>query len=53
MAGELPFMFISGIANELGFLNRDVFDVEYAENFTASHNTGVVLAWLLPALLTA
>lgn len=46
-----PFLFISGIANEFGYFNRDVSDTEYAENFTASHNMGVVLAWLLPALV--
>ncbi len=46
-----PFMFISGIANSLGFYNRDIADNEYAQNFAASHNAGVLLAWLLPALL--
>lgn len=46
-----PFLFISGIANEFGYFNRDVSDTEYAENFAASHNMGVVLAWLLPALV--
>ncbi|MDQ2834496.1 MAG: hypothetical protein M3Y50_12250 [Acidobacteriota bacterium] len=46
-----PFMFISGIANSLGFFNRDIADNEYAQNFAASHNAGVLLAWLLPALL--
>jgi hypothetical protein len=45
-----PFLFISGIANELGFMNRDVVDIEYSENFVASHNAGIVLAWLLPLL---
>jgi len=46
-----PFMFISAIANNLGYFNRDIADNEYAQNFAASHNAGVVLAWLLPALL--
>jgi hypothetical protein len=48
-----PFLFVSGIANELGFFNRDVSDTEYASNFIASHNAGVALAWLLPVLATA
>jgi hypothetical protein len=46
-----PFMFMSAIANHLGYFNRDIADNEYAQNFAASHNAGVVLAWLLPALL--
>jgi hypothetical protein len=48
-----PFLFVSGIANELGFMNRDVTDTEYPENFVASHNAGVVVAWLLPILADA
>jgi hypothetical protein len=47
----VPFLFISGIANELGFMNRDVTDTEYPANFVASHNAGIVLAWLLPILV--
>jgi hypothetical protein len=46
-----PFLFVSGIANCLGYYNRDIADNEYAQNFAASHNAGVVVAWLLPALL--
>jgi len=46
-----PFMFISAIANHLGYFNRDIADNEYVQNFAASHNAGVILAWLLPTLL--
>ena len=46
-----PFLFLSGIANELGFFNRDVGDFEYAQNQVAAHNVGVVLAWLLPVIV--
>jgi hypothetical protein len=52
-SGNTPFLFISRIANETGFFSRDVSATEYAQNFVASHNMGVVLAWLLPRLAGA
>jgi hypothetical protein len=44
----LPFMFISGITDRIGHFAQDVGANEYAQNFVASHNMGVVLASIIP-----
>lgn len=46
-----PFLFISGIVNDMGQLTRDVNPTEYAQNFSGAHNAGVILAALLPAIV--
>ena len=45
-----PFLFISGIANPTGRFDFEVAPRDYAQNFVASHNAGMTLAWLLPQL---
>ena len=50
MTDPVPYLFLSGIVNDLGEFSRDVLPNEYAQNFAGSHNAGVVLAWLLAYL---
>ena len=45
------FVFVSGIANRLGYFNMEVAPRPYAQNFVASHNAAVALAWMMPALM--
>jgi len=45
------FLFFSGIANRLGYFNSEVSPRAYAQNFAASHNAGVALAYALPLLM--
>ncbi len=42
------FLFVSGIANRLGYFGLEVAPRLYAQNFVAAHNAGVALAWMLP-----
>ncbi len=46
------FLFVSGIPNRLGYFNMETAPRTYAQNFAASHNAGVALAWMMPALMT-
>lgn len=48
-----PFLFISGITDRVGHFADEVSKNEYAQNFAASHNMGVVLAWMVPNLVDA
>src|SRR5262245_57821068 len=45
------FLFVSGIANRLGYFNMETAPRSYAQNFSASHNAGVALAWMMPILM--
>jgi hypothetical protein len=45
------FLFISGIANRVGYFNMEVAPRTYAQNFSASHNAAVTLAWIIPQLM--
>lgn len=45
------FLFVSGIANRLGYFNSELSPRSYAQNFAASHNAGVAVAWLLPRIM--
>ena len=45
------FLFVSGIANRLGYFNSELSPRFYAQNFAASHNAGVTVAWLLPRIM--
>ncbi len=53
LASDSPFLFISGIADRVGFFDVEVNPRTYAQNFTAAHNAGVALAWLIPVLTDA
>jgi hypothetical protein len=45
------FLFVSAIANRLGYFNMEVAPRNYAQDFAVAHNAAVALAWLLPALV--
>ena len=47
---EAPFVFISGIANRMGRFDDDVKPRLYAQNTTAAHNAGIVLAHMIPKI---
>ena len=47
---EAPFVFISGIVNRMGHFNDEVGPRSYAQNTTAAHNAGVVLAQMIPRI---
>lgn len=49
-ASDAPFMFVSGIANRFLRFNKEAATKDYAQNFVAAHNAGVVIAWLMPQL---
>lgn len=45
------FFFVSGIANRQGWFERETAARDYAQNFAASHNAAICLAWMIPELL--
>jgi hypothetical protein len=45
------FLFVSGIANRVGYFNMEVAPRIYAQNFVASHNAAICLAWMMPTLM--
>lgn len=45
------FLFVSAIANRLGYFNMEVAPRNYAQDFAVAHNAAIALAWLVPALL--
>lgn len=47
---DVPFLFVSGIANGTLLFDYETTPRVYTQNFVASHNAGVALAWLLPQL---
>jgi hypothetical protein len=47
---EAPFIFVSGIANRMGRFEEDVKGRLYAQNTTAAHNAGIVLAQMIPKI---
>lgn len=47
------FLYVSGIANAIGKFAEEVKVNPYRQNFVASHNAAVALAWLLPELTCA
>lgn len=49
-ASDAPFLFVSGLANEIGRFDYQVAPRVYAQNFVAAHNAGVAVGWLLPHL---
>lgn len=50
---DTPFLFVSGITDGLGMFDHEVGPRSYAQNFVAAHNAGVVVAHLVPELMTA
>ncbi len=45
---DKPFLYVSGIVNEVGAFAEEVKSKRYAQSFAASHNAAVSLAWMLP-----
>lgn len=45
---DRPFIYVSGIANQVGRFDDEVRPRKYAQNYSASHNAAVCLAWMLP-----
>jgi hypothetical protein len=45
-----PFMFVSGVANQVGKFDTEIKPNEYAQNEAAAANAGVVLSAMLPLL---
>jgi hypothetical protein len=50
LASDLPFLYVSGLANALGKFAEEVVPRKYAQNFVAAHNAAVAAAWLIAAL---
>lgn len=50
LQSEAPFLWVSAITDRVGRFNLEVTPREYAQNFAAAHNAGVVLAWMLPLI---
>jgi hypothetical protein len=44
----VPFLFVSGITDRFLQFKTEVQPFDYAQNFAASHNMGVVVAWMIP-----
>ncbi len=44
------FMFVSGISNRIGHYGDEVAPRDYAQNFVAAHNAGIVVGWMLPRI---
>ena len=44
---DAPFLFVSGVPNRVGRFDQEVAPNEYAQNFAAAHNAGVVVAALI------
>ena len=47
----LPFMFVSGITDRVGFFDEEVGTAPYQQNFVAAHNAGVAVAAMIPAIM--
>ncbi len=51
ITANVRFLFISGITNRVGYYATEVHEREYAQKFVASHNAGIVAAYLIAELL--
>jgi hypothetical protein len=47
------FLYVSGIANAVGKFSEEVKGNPYRQNFVASHNAAIAVAWLIPELTFA
>lgn len=50
MLSSAPFLFVTGIANRLGYFSHEAAPRKYAQDFAAAHNAAVTMAWILPDL---
>jgi hypothetical protein len=51
LASDVPYLYVSGIANALGKFAEEVVPRKYAQNFVAAHNAAVATIWLLGELV--
>ena len=51
MVPSEQFLFVSGMANRVGYFNMEVAPRSYAQSFAAAHNAAVSLAWIMPLLM--
>lgn len=49
---DLPFIFVSGIANALGRFESEVGPNPYSQNFAAAHNAAITVAWMIPEIVS-
>lgn len=49
---EVPFLFLSGIANRVGHF-ADENNGGYVQNFTAAHNAAIVATFVIPQFAAA
>ena len=47
---DQPFLFVSGVTNQLGRFEEEFSSAQYPQAFAASHNAAVTLSWLFPSL---
>lgn len=47
---DQPFLFVSGVTNQLGRFEEEFSSPQYPQAFAASHNAAVTLSWLFPSL---
>jgi len=47
---QAPFVFVSGVADRVEHFGDEVSPRSYAQNTTAAHNAGVILAWMIPKI---
>lgn len=47
---KVPFCWISGIADRMGYFQKEVAPRPYAQNFVAGHNAAIVTAWLIASM---
>jgi hypothetical protein len=47
---DRPFLYVSGLTNQVGRFNEEVSPNKYSQNFAAAHNAAVCVAWMLPHL---
>lgn len=45
---ERPYLYVSGIANQVGRFGNEVAGNKYSQNYAACHNAAVCIAWMLP-----
>ena len=47
------FLFVSAIANRLGYFNMEAAPRNYAQDFAVAHNAAVALAWMIPVVVAS
>ena len=53
MQSKASFLFVTGIANRLGYFNQEAAPRKYAQDLAAVHNAAVAAAWIMPSLVSS